>query len=100
MAQKTLATRARLRPMHRLRLHPQNQRSTGLGMRFLLKHKKDCRSMLHRSAKPEPHIELNITDYFRRNVTQIQNHQPEAPAVQNQICGAKGLVNVLAPHPQ
>ena len=69
-------------------------------MRFLLQHQKDGRRMLHRATKAEPHIEGNVTNHLRRNVAQIQSHQPEAAGVQDQIRGAQGLIDVLAPHPQ
>ena len=100
MANETMEILRRLHPMRRFRFHPQNQRGAGFGMRFLLKYEKDCRRMLHRSTKPEPHSERNITNHFWRNIAQIQNNQSEASAVQSLIRGAQCLIDVPASHPQ
>jgi hypothetical protein len=101
-----IPTRTRLAPLRRLparrggRFHPQHQRSARFRIRLLLEHHKNRRRILHGTPKTEPRIQRNVPHRLRRNIAQIQRDHPEASALQQQIRGAKRLIDIPAAHPQ
>ena len=90
----------RLRPPRFLRLKPEYQGSAAFRVRFLFENDENSRRMFHGPAKTKPHLERNVADHVRRSVAQIEGDQTEASALDEQIGGAEGLVDIPAADPE
>ncbi len=56
--------------------------------------------VFHRAPEAEPGVERNIAHGLGRNIAQVEGDQAKAAALDKQISGAEGLVDIAAAHPK
>src|SRR5436305_11440556 len=90
----------RFRPVWRACIQSQHQRRARFSIRLFLKYQQNARRILDGAAETKPRIQRNLSNRSLRHITQIDGHQPKASALDEQIRGAQGLVDVVAAHPK
>ena len=69
-------------------------------MRLLFENEQNCGRVFDRSPETKPGIERNVTHRLRRNIAEIESDQTKSAALNEQIGGAEGLVDIPAADPK
>ncbi len=69
-------------------------------MGLLLEEHQDRRSVLDSAAETKPSVQGNLAYRSRGDVREINRNETKATALDEQIGGLQGLIEILAAHPE
>jgi len=78
----------------------QNQRGAGFCVGVLLQKQEDGWSVFYRAAKAKPGVQRDLAHGAAGNIAGIDSDHAEAAGLDEQVCGAQGLIEVVAADPE